>query len=55
MFGFSQARYLNDLDGNGLELYRDRPQSEWRLNDDGNPILVNKPLDVAALIDEGRA
>ena len=53
--GVSEAVYLNDLDGNGLELYRDRPQSEWRLNDDGNPILVNKPLDVAALIDEGRA
>lgn len=53
--GVSEAVYLNDPDGNGLELYRDRPPSEWHLNDDGNPNMINVPLDVAALVAEGRA
>jgi catechol 2,3-dioxygenase len=51
----SEAVYLDDPDGNGLELYRDRPRSEWKLSDDGKPILINGPLDVEALVAEGRA
>jgi len=51
----SEAVYLDDPDGNGVELYRDRPQSEWKLNDDDKPILINEPLDVEALVAEGRA
>ena len=53
--GVSEAVYLNDPDGNGLELYRDRPKMEWKFSDDGFPELINAPLDVASLIDEGRA
>lgn len=52
--GVSQAVYLNDPDGNGLELYWDRPQSEWKYLEEGVPQLVNEPLDVAALVEEGR-
>lgn len=51
----SEAVYLDDPDGNGLELYRDRPQSEWTFSVDGMPELTNGPLDVAALVKEGRA
>lgn len=51
----SEAVYLNDPDGNGLELYRDRPQSEWVMTEDGSPSIVNAPLDVDALVAEGRA
>ncbi|MBL4872339.1 MAG: VOC family protein [Rhodobacteraceae bacterium] len=53
--GVSEAVYLDDPDGNGLELYRDRPQSEWRIDDNGNLTMSNTPLDVAALVNEGRA
>ncbi len=34
--GVSEAIYLNDPDGNGVELYRDRPKVEWRYRDDGS-------------------
>jgi len=51
----SEAVYLDDPDGNGLELYRDRPQSEWTFDADGLLRIVNEPLDVEALVREGRA
>lgn len=50
----SEAVYLNDPDGNGLELYRDRPKEEWTILEDGSPELANHPLDVEALVQEGR-
>ena len=53
--GVSEAVYLNDPDGNGLELYRDRPKEEWQYQPDGSPVIVNDLLDVAALVAEGRA
>ncbi|MEM8824647.1 MAG: VOC family protein [Pseudomonadota bacterium] len=53
--GVSEAVYLNDPDGNGLELYRDRPQAEWVSDDDGVLEIINAPLDVDALVAEGRA
>ncbi len=52
--GVSEAVYLNDPDGNGLEFYRDRPRSEWPLQSNGSPKLNNAPLDVDALVREGR-
>ena len=33
--GVSEALYLNDPDGNGIELYRDRPREEWPRDPDG--------------------
>src|SRR5262249_25494764 len=47
--GVSEALYLRDPDGNGLELYRDRPQNEWPRNPDGSLQMYSRPLDVEAL------
>ncbi|QDY69674.1 VOC family protein [Qingshengfaniella alkalisoli] len=48
--GVSEAIYLRDPDGNGLELYRDRPQEEWPLDESGELAMVNAPLDLDALL-----
>ncbi|MEM7642549.1 MAG: VOC family protein [Pseudomonadota bacterium] len=53
--GVSEAAYLNDPDGNGLELYRDRPEAEWRFEADGTLEMINAPLDVDAMVADGRA
>jgi catechol 2,3-dioxygenase len=50
--GVSEAVYLRDPDGNGVELYRDRPEAEWRRGADGALVMVTEPLDVAALLQE---
>ena len=48
--GVSEAVYLSDPDGNGVELYRDRPEAEWPRDAEGNLAMVNDPLDIAALV-----
>ena len=48
--GANEALYLNDPDGNGLELCWDRPRSEWPQTADGRLALVNLPLDLDALL-----
>ena len=50
--GVSEALYLRDPDGNGLELYRDRPQEEWPRDAEGRFVLSNGPFDVEALLRE---
>ena len=45
----SEALYLNDPDGNGIELYRDRPRSEWR-HVDGRIQMDTLPLDLDGLL-----
>ncbi|WP_069131202.1 VOC family protein [Rhodohalobacter halophilus] len=50
--GVSEAIYLNDPDGNGVELYRDRPKEEWHYRDDGSIKMVTEPLDLADLLNE---
>ena len=50
--GVSEALYLSDPDGNGLELYRDRPMEEWPRNEDGSLGMFTRPLDVQALLAE---
>jgi catechol 2,3-dioxygenase len=47
--GVSEALYLRDPDGNGLELYCDRPRDQWPRTPDGSLRLVTKPLDLPAL------
>jgi catechol 2,3-dioxygenase len=47
--GVSQALYLRDPDGNGIELYWDRPAEEWPRNPDGSLAMVTEPLDVQDL------
>ena len=53
--GVSEAVYLDDPDGNGVELYRDRDEADWPRDADGALRMVNARLDVAALVAEGRA
>ncbi len=48
--GVSEALYLDDPDGNGIELYWDRPRDEWPLDADGNLTMTIDPLDVRALL-----
>jgi catechol 2,3-dioxygenase len=48
--GVSEAVYLRDPDGNGIELYRDRPRAEWPRDADGGLAMTSAPLDVEALI-----
>jgi catechol 2,3-dioxygenase len=48
--GVSEALYLDDLDGNGLELYWDRPEAQWPRDDKGRLAMVTEPLDLAALL-----
>jgi catechol 2,3-dioxygenase len=48
--GVSQALYLDDPDGNGVELYWDRPEAEWPLNADGTLAMVTERLDLDELL-----
>ena len=50
--GVSEAVYLRDPDGNGIELYRDRPENEWPRGPDGNIWMHTRPLDLDALLAE---
>ena len=47
----SEALYLNDPEGNGIELYRDRPRDEWPRTDDGLQ-MATLPLDVESILAE---
>ena len=47
--GVSEALYLRDPDGNGIELYCDRPQAEWPRAADGSIEMTSAPLDLRAL------
>ena len=42
--GYSEALYLEDLEGNGIELYRDKPVSTWDIREDGRIIGVTEAL-----------
>ena len=42
--GYSEAIYLEDLEGNGIELYRDKPVAEWDIREDGRIIGVTEEL-----------
>ena len=50
--GVSEAVYFNDPDGNGVEIYRDRPEAEWPRRADGTLAIGNEPLDLDALLAE---
>ena len=49
----SEALYLNDPEGNGIEIYRDRPRSEWKFDEAGVE-MTTQPLDLDSLIKEFR-
>jgi catechol 2,3-dioxygenase len=48
--GVSEAVYFDDPDGNGVEIYRDRPEADWPRNENGDLALYNRPLDLQALL-----
>ena len=48
--GVSQALYLRDPDGNGVELYWDRPRSEWPTDAAGKLTMYSRTLDLQALL-----
>jgi catechol 2,3-dioxygenase len=51
--GVSEAIYLQDPDGNGIELYRDRPREEWPRPSEGDGVaMFNAPFDLDALLAE---
>lgn len=50
--GVSEALYLRDPDGNGVELYWDRPQQAWPRSGDGGLEMFTRPLDLGALLGE---
>jgi catechol 2,3-dioxygenase len=50
--GVSEAIYLDDPDGNGIEIYRDRPREEWPTTPSGELAMVTLPLDLDGLLRE---
>ncbi|MET0744495.1 MAG: VOC family protein [Microvirga sp.] len=51
--GVSEALYLSDPDGNGIELYWDRPEAEWPRAPDGSLKMVTGRLDLQDLLAAG--
>lgn len=50
--GVSLAVYLSDPDGNGVELYWDRPEADWPRDERGGLAMVTEPFDLAAFLRE---
>lgn len=48
--GVSEALYLRDPDENGVELYWDRPESDWPRTEDGRLAMFSHPLDLVSLL-----
>ena len=48
--GVSEAIYLADPDGNGVELYHDRPREDWPRDANGDVAMFTRRLDLAALL-----
>lgn len=48
--GVSEAIYLDDPDGNGVELYWDRPRDAWPTRPDGSLHMYTRQLDIAGLL-----
>ncbi len=48
--GVSEALYLHDPDGNGVELYCDRPEASWPRSANCNLTMYTHPLDLHALL-----
>ena len=50
--GVSEAIYLNDPDGNGVELYWDKPKEEWPLDENGELQMVSNAFDLEEVLKE---
>jgi catechol 2,3-dioxygenase len=53
--GVSEALYLRDPDGNGVELYWDRPREAWPRTGEGELAMFTRALDLEGLLREGRS
>ena len=51
--GVSEALYLDDTDGNGVELYWDRPAAEWPKTSAGELAMITRRLDLGELLASG--
>ena len=51
----SEALYFNDLDGNGIEIYADRPRESWQKDSNGEYIMTTDPVDVDSLLTASEA
>ncbi|WP_239616001.1 VOC family protein [Cohnella mopanensis] len=47
----SEALYIADPDNNGIEIYCDRPRSEWKKDSEGNYIMGSDPVDIKGLLE----
>ncbi|EAG0071854.1 VOC family protein [Listeria monocytogenes] len=47
---YSEVLYLHDIEGNGIEIYADRPKAEWMRDGDGNLPMVTEQVDVDSLL-----
>ncbi|WP_420385848.1 VOC family protein [Roseivirga sp.] len=50
--GVSEALYLDDPDGNGVELYWDRPKDQWPLTEEGEIDMYTERLNISSLLQE---
>ena len=50
--GVSEAIYLDDPDGNGVELYWDKPKEQWSYDEQGNLQMITEQLDLENLLSE---
>ncbi|MGS4785932.1 VOC family protein [Streptococcus sp. P25B114] len=52
--GYSEAIYLADTEGNGIEIYRDLPQDTWDVRSDGRIIGITEPMDAETIYALGK-
>ncbi|HEM5490321.1 TPA: VOC family protein [Streptococcus suis] len=52
--GYSEAIYLADTEGNGIEIYRDLPQDTWDVRPDGRIVGVTEPMDAETIYALGK-
>lgn len=52
--GYSEALYLDDPEGNGIEIYADKPKSMWDIREDGQIAGVTEPMDAEGVIGEAK-
>ena len=50
--GVSEAIYLSDPDGNGIEIYTDKPRSKWKYDSKGRILMYTNVLDIENLMQE---
>ncbi|MCK4024965.1 VOC family protein [Streptococcus iners] len=52
--GYSEAIYLADTEGNGIEIYRDLPQDNWDVRPDGRIVGITEPMDAETIYALGK-